>query len=50
MKLYFFNHYYFFIPLVAIKDGNIMNLKPFLGSEVLNIIKGVKETVFPILK
>ncbi|MCS4522022.1 hypothetical protein JTS97_09630 [Clostridium botulinum] len=27
-----------------------MNLKPFLGSGVLNIIKGVKETVFPILK
>ncbi|EQB4340968.1 GerAB/ArcD/ProY family transporter [Clostridium botulinum] len=36
----------FFIPLVAIKDGNIINLKPFLGSGVLNIIKGVKETVF----
>ncbi|MHB9922979.1 GerAB/ArcD/ProY family transporter [Clostridium botulinum] len=36
----------FFIPLVAIKDANIINLKPFLGSGVLNIIKGVKETVF----
>ncbi|RHW65853.1 hypothetical protein DZC34_06590 [Clostridium botulinum] len=44
--IFFLTIIIFFIPLVAIKDGNIMNLKPFLGNGVLNIIKGVKETVF----
>ncbi|GAA0724471.1 endospore germination permease [Clostridium malenominatum] len=34
----------FLIPLFAVSKGDILNLKPVLGSGVLTIIKGVKET------
>ncbi len=36
----------FFIPLIAIKNANILNIKPVLDSGMLNILKAVKETVF----
>ncbi|GAA0062551.1 GerAB/ArcD/ProY family transporter [Clostridium sp. CTA-1] len=36
----------FFIPLIAIKDLNILNIQPVLGSGALNILKAVKETIF----
>ncbi|KOR26591.1 endospore germination permease [Clostridium sp. L74] len=36
----------FFIPLVALKNADISNILPVFNGGVLNIIKGVKETVF----
>lgn len=36
----------FLIPLVAVKDSNILNIRPVLGSGIWNIIKGTKETTF----
>ncbi|HDK7167738.1 TPA: endospore germination permease [Clostridium botulinum] len=36
----------FFIPLIAIKNANILNIKPVLDSGMLNILRAVKETVF----
>lgn len=36
----------FLIPLEAVRDSNILNIRPVFGSGISNIIKGVKETIF----
>ncbi|GAA0724462.1 endospore germination permease [Clostridium malenominatum] len=36
----------FLIPLIAIKDSSILNIRPVLGSGVINIIKGIEQTTF----
>ncbi|WP_027625866.1 GerAB/ArcD/ProY family transporter [Clostridium lundense] len=36
----------FLIPLEAIKDGSILNIRPVFGSGIWNIVKGTKETIF----
>ncbi|KAJ53473.1 spore germination protein (amino acid permease) [Clostridium tetanomorphum] len=36
----------FFMPLISIKDGSFLNMKPILGSGIINIIKAVEKTFF----
>ncbi|WP_251859436.1 endospore germination permease [Clostridium sp. Marseille-Q2269] len=44
--IFFLTIIIFFIPLIALKDANIMNIKPILGTNPLNIILAAKETIF----
>ena len=34
------------LPIMALKDGSVLNISPILGSGIKNIILGTKETIF----
>ncbi|EJO5346647.1 endospore germination permease [Clostridium botulinum] len=44
--IFFSTIFIFFIPLAALKDAHMLNLRPVFGAGALNIVKAVKETVF----